>query len=155
MRKIVAVFEKHTQAIRASKGLTSKDLADYSLIELSPDYEQQVRQEVFLTHREIVYITSGALIGALIMGGLFFWLSWFNNVGILMARFLAGGLPSSIFTGIGIGVSLGGLLAGSYALSQPFERNMTNQWLLVLYCRGPNEQRIAMEMLKKYSGFIF
>ncbi len=154
MRKVVAFFQNKDDAFRAGEALTLEDLADYSLTELSLDYEQQIRQEVFLRPKELNYIVIGVLLGMIIFGTLFYLLSVQSNLGILLARWMAGGLPAAAFTGAGIGLALGGLLAGVYSLSLPLNRDYTGYWMVTLFTLGPNQKQKAVEIIKSHFGLF-
>lgn len=133
MKKIVAVFADYQNALKASNELVSMNISDYSLAKLSEDYEQQIRQEVFLRSKEAASIMLGGLVGALLMGLLFYWMTQNNDLGILYGRFLAGGLPSTLFAGTGIGLALGSLLTGIYSIPSPFHFLQTQQDIGCLY----------------------
>jgi len=154
LKKIVAVFPDYQNALKASNELVSMNISDYSLTKLSEDYEQQISQEVFFRSKEAASIMFGGLVGALFMGLLFHWMTQNNNLGILYGRFLAGGLPSTLFTGAGIGLALGSLLTGIYTLSLPFSIDSTGYWLFVLYCQGPIEQQKAVSIIENNSGIF-
>ena len=154
MRKIVVFFQNKDDAYRAGEALTTENLADYSLTELSNDYEQQIRQEVFLRPKERNFIVIGALLGSIVLGTLFYLFSSEGSFGILMARWMAGGQPAAVFTGAGIGFAFGALLAGLYALSLPLEKDFTGYWMVSLYTGGPNRGKKAVEIIKSHFGLF-
>lgn len=147
MKKTVAIFSDYDQALKASNVLLSHNIADYTLTELSSDFEQQLRQEIFLSHREARTTFWGALIGSLLLGLLFYWLVQNHGFGYLYARLLAGTVRAATFIGSGIGFAVGGLLAGLYALSRPLGRDFSGHWVMVLYTDGLEQFHTAREIL--------
>ena len=148
MKKTVTLFNDYDHAHKAAQILLNHQIADYTLTELSADYEQQIRQEIFLSRRESVITIIGSITGAILLGFLFYWLVQNHSYGYLYARFLAGTIRAATFTGVGIGFALGWLLSGIYALSMPLHHNHTGKWLMVLYTDGLEQFARARNIVK-------
>jgi len=153
MIKVVAVFPKYSAVEETGRKLVDNDLADYSLMELGLDYEKQLRQEIFIRSKEINLMILGAAVGMLGIGLVFYLLSLPHNLGILLGRLLAGGLPVVILTGAGIGLAAGGLLAGIYCLSLPFVENYSGYWLISLFCQETKKEK-ALKIIKEHGGIF-
>ncbi len=154
MPKIVAIFPSHETAVETSKILLDHNIADYSLDELSYDYESPIRQELFLSRREGRVIALTAVIGIILGLLLFYWLTLSPVIGALFSWLLGGGLPVALFTGGGLGAASGSLLAGLYVLSAPLKQDYKGRWLFVLYCRDNAQLAEAKAIIKVSPGFI-
>ncbi|MDW7683830.1 MAG: hypothetical protein SCK29_06890 [Bacillota bacterium] len=148
MKKTVCIFSDYSQAKDISDQLLNHDIADFTLAELSADYEQQIRQVIFVSHHEAVYTLFGAVVGAILFGTLFYWAVQNHSFGYLYARLLAGTIRAAVFTGAGLGIAIGGLLSGVYSLSMPLPQNFTGNYLMILYTDGLEQFHNAREILR-------
>lgn len=153
MDKIVALFAEYETAQAASHELVKENMADYRLFQLGADYEQQIRQEVFLGSREIRTTILGMALGALAGAVLFYYLAYSGSLAILLGRFMSAGRPAAVVAGTLIGLALGGLLAGAYSLSRTLSGNHSGHWLLVLYCDQLGQEKTARSIIESRGGF--
>ncbi|MCF8012131.1 MAG: hypothetical protein K9L17_12980 [Clostridiales bacterium] len=153
MKKIVALLPEQEAFNKIDTELTEKDITNFRSIKVSDEYEEQVRQEIFLTAREGRITISSALAGALLGLILIAFLLSNNNLGQVLTPLLANTIYSTLFTGAGVGLAAGGLLGGLYALSRSLPREFTGYTMLVAYCTF-KEAGEAKKVLKKYNGIF-
>jgi len=151
MRKVVAFFPAHADAAAVDNELTTRDITNFHSIDVSSDFEEQIRQEILLTSREghitILSAFLGALAGVLMVAFLL------NNreFGQVLSPFLANTIYSTLFSGAGMGFAAGGLLGGLYALSRPLPQDFSGYTMLVIYSK-PEIVRETKEIVKKFEG---
>lgn len=153
MRKLVAVFPDQETGLQAARRLVAADIADYSLLQLGEDFEQQIRQNIFIRPVESRLILGGAALGALLLGLLFYSLGTSGDYGSLIARLLPAQTAAPLLLGMGAGLAGGGLLGGLYGLSLPLGDHYEGQWLMVLYCTAPHA-RLARDLMTHASGVL-
>lgn len=153
MKKVVALLSPESDFVTLDRELTGRDIADSRVIKVADDYEEQIRQEIFLMSREGRTIILGAAIGALAGLLLFAWLLGNHSLGQVLSPLLANTIYSSLFTGAGTGLAAGALFSGLYALSRPLQGNFAGHMMLVIYCE-PERRREAVNLLRQYRATL-
>lgn len=151
MAKLIGLMKSEDAIAEATSELSRAGLADYQIINLSDDYEHEIRQEVFLFRYEAYLIIVGALIGAILGGAA----AHSYSMGVInfsvLAPFLAGGSPAAVFVGAGVGSALGVVLGALWGFSEPLDRDYSQEIMLVLYCRSDQKAR-AIQIVNSHGG---
>ncbi len=149
MAKIVALLPGDDIINTVDKQLQSQNISNYRFVDVSDDYEQQIRQEVFLTKHEKHVTIIGALIGAIAGALLVAWFLQNNPYGLIISPLLANTIYSSLFIGIGMGFAFGALWAGTYAISKPLPKGLLGYKMLIIFC-DPVQMRDARNIIMQY-----
>ncbi|KJS11888.1 MAG: hypothetical protein VR67_12010 [Peptococcaceae bacterium BRH_c8a] len=151
MAKIVALLPEDVDVSAVDRQLQARDISNYRVVDVADDYEQQIRQEVFLTRHEkrvtIIGTLAGALAGALLVA----WLLQNHPYGLVAGPLLANTIYSSLFAGTGIGLAFGALWAGAYAISRPLPEGLLGQQMLIIFC-DPAQLREARNIISRYNA---
>ncbi|WP_366922309.1 hypothetical protein MFMK1_002757 [Metallumcola ferriviriculae] len=151
MVKVVSIFPENNQAMQTVELLAGEDISDGMVTDLTGNYEEQIKHEIFLTARELRWTLVGGLIGAILLGLLFFLVALGEVSPPLLLPLAAAGPYAAAFTGVGTGVALGALLTGLWALQLPLQADFSGGAMLILYCH-PNKKRKAIKLIAFQGG---
>ncbi len=152
IKRMVCVLDNEIKVNNIRQNLLDHNMADFRIVQLGDEYEQAVRQEIFLTFWEYKVTIMGGLMGSIIGAILLTVLALSSEYAFLLGRVMASGLYSATFVGAGIGFALGGLLAGLYAFSKSLPGNYNGYWLLVLFCHEKGQKDLAGKIINREQG---
>lgn len=152
IKRVVFVIDDETIVNKLRKDLLDHNMADFRFVPLGEEYEQVIRQEIFLSSWEWKVTVIGCLVGSIIGAVIFTPLALSSEYAFLLGRVMATGLYAATFLGAGIGLALGGLLAGLYALSKSLPADYNGHWLLVLFCHEKGQIDLARKIVDREQG---